>query len=88
MGRRRPRDSGLPGTPAQTAAPAKQRDAHWVMTKGTTFSSARELKLSIPYVSVFWFFFYKFIKNLGNEGELFSQFFTQHIATKNDFFSF
>jgi hypothetical protein len=36
--------------------PATQRDAHWVVTKGTTFSSARELKLSISYVSVFWFF--------------------------------
>jgi hypothetical protein len=46
------------------------------MTKGTTFSSARELKLSIPYVSVFWFLKNIFI-NVGNEGELFSQFFTQ-----------
>jgi hypothetical protein len=36
-------------------------DAHWVVTKGTTFSSARELKLSIPYVSVFWLFYNKFI---------------------------
>jgi hypothetical protein len=50
------------------------------VTKGTTFASARELKLSISYVSIFWLFKnkLKFLKNkLGNEGELFSQLFTQ-----------